>query len=136
MRSRLFPGYIAAVGSGIAFGSIPVINALLRDINVSITEQTFLRLFLGGVISISVLFVYGIMKTDDFKVSMERKIQRTYFWHGLIFVLAIIVYVGSIFLETPVGEASFLVQIHPVVTLVFGFLFLNEKYFRLQPNLG
>ena len=127
MKNRLLPGYIAAVGAGIAFGSIPVINALLRDVNVSVTEQTFLRLFLGGIISISVLIVYRIMKIDEFKVSLTRNIQKTYFWQGLIFVLAILVYVGSIFLETPVGEASFLVQIHPVVTLIFGFLFLKEE---------
>ncbi|MHA1543309.1 MAG: hypothetical protein ACTSQH_10070 [Candidatus Hodarchaeales archaeon] len=36
MKNRLLPGYIAAVGAGITFGSIPVINALLRDVNVSV----------------------------------------------------------------------------------------------------
>ncbi len=127
MNNRILPGYIAAVLAGLSFGSIPIIAALLRDVNVSVTEQTFLRLFLGGIISLFVLIVYWIIKNDKFIVSLAIPIQKTYFWQGLIFVFAILVYVGAIFLETPVGEASFLVQIHPVVTLVFGFLFLKEE---------
>ncbi|MHA1945063.1 MAG: DMT family transporter [Candidatus Hodarchaeales archaeon] len=130
MKNRVLPGYIAAVAAGFSFGSIPIIAALLRDVNVSVTEQTFLRLFLGGIISLFVLLVYGFMKNDEFKVSLARNIQKTYFCQGLIFSFAIIVYVGAIFLETPVGEASFLIQIHPLVTLIFGFLFLKEEISR------
>jgi drug/metabolite transporter (DMT)-like permease len=70
------------------------------------------------------------MKSDEFKVSLTRNIQKTYFWQGFIFSFAIIVYVASIFLETPVGEASFLIQIHPLVTLIFGVLFLKEEISR------
>ena len=130
MKKRLLPGYMAAVAAGFSFGSIPIIAALLRDVNVSVTEQTFLRLFIGGIISFFVLLAYCIFKGDKLKVSLTKHIQKTYFWQGLIFVLAIIVYVGSIVLETPVGEASFLVQIHPVVTLIFGYIFLKEEINR------
>ncbi|MHA1443372.1 MAG: DMT family transporter [Candidatus Hodarchaeales archaeon] len=130
MENRLNPGYIAAVFGGISFGSIPIITALLRDVNVSVTEQTFLRLFLGGIISLFVLITYWIVRNDEFKVSLARNIQKTYFWQGLIFVLAILAYIGSIVLETPVGEASFLVQIHPVITLIFGVLILKEEINR------
>ena len=130
MKNQLNPGYIAAVLGGISFGSIPIIAALLRDVNVSVTEQTFLRLFLGGIISLFVLITYWITRHDEFKVSLARNIQKTYFWQGLIFVLAILAYIGSIVLETPVGEASFLVQIHPVITLIFGVLILKEEINR------
>ena len=126
MKNRVLPGYIAAIASGISFGIIPVIAALLRDVNVSVVEQTFLRLFLGGIVSFSLLATYCIRNNSNFKVSLKLDIQKTYFLQGLIFVLAILVYVGSIVLETPVGEASFLVQIHPIVTFIFGALFLNE----------
>jgi drug/metabolite transporter (DMT)-like permease len=130
MNNRLLPGYITAVAAGFSFGSIPIIAALLRDVNVSITEQTFLRLFFGGIISLFVLLVYGSKKGDEFKVSLARKIQKTYLWQGFFFSFAIIVNVASIFLETPVGEASFLIQIHPLVTLIFGVLLLKEEINR------
>ncbi|MCK4849617.1 MAG: DMT family transporter [Candidatus Heimdallarchaeota archaeon] len=130
MNDRINPGYIAAILAGLSFGSIPIIAALLRDVNVSVTEQTFLRLFLGAIISLFVLVTYRITKYDEFKISLARNIQKTYFWQGLIFVLAILAYVGSIVLETPVGEASFLVQIHPVLTLIFGVLILKEEINR------
>jgi drug/metabolite transporter (DMT)-like permease len=123
-------GYFVAILAGFSFGSIPVIIALLRDVGASITEQAFLRLFLGGIAGFVVLLLYYMNSKEKNKPSLTKDIQKTYIWQGLVFTVAIIMYIGSIMLETPVGEAALLIQIHPFVTLILGTILLKEEINR------
>ena len=91
MRRHQLTGYFVTILAGFSFGSIPVIIALLRDVGVSITEQAFLRLFLGGMAGIIVLIFYYINNKEKFMPSLVKNVQITYIWQGLVFTLAIIV---------------------------------------------
>ena len=130
MYRHQLTGYFVAILAGFSFGSIPVIIALLRDVGVSITEQAFLRLFLGGIAGILLLIFYLVQNKGEFKASLTIKVQQSYILQGLVFTLAILVYIGSIILETPVGEAALLIQIHPLITLILGAFFLREEVNR------
>lgn len=118
---------IGPIIAGLSFGSIPVISAILRDLNVSSIEQTFLRIFFGGLFGIILLILFYITKKSAIKKSVTFKLQKGYIFQGILFVLMILAYLNSIALRAPVGEAALLVQIHPFITLILGWLFLNEK---------
>ena len=120
-------GYFVTILAGISFGGIPVIVALLRDADASIAEQAFLRLFLGGIVGFSLLIACQTRNKDIIKSSLTKTVQKSYFWQGSVFTFAILVYIGSIILETPVGEAALLIQIHPLITLILGALLLKEE---------
>ncbi len=127
MQRQVLIGYFVTILAGLSFGGIPIIVALLRDAGTSFTEQAFLRLFLGGMAGVLILLLYLIQRKDNFRASLTKNAQQSYIWQGLVFTIAIIVYIGSIILETPVGEAALLIQIHPLITLILGALLLKEE---------
>ena len=126
MVKNRFIGYSVSISAGLSFGFIPIIIAILRDLDVSILEQLFLRLFFGGFVGLLGVGGYLAWNKEKFHIAFEKSVQKTYIWQGLVFTLAIVVYIGSIVIETPVGEASLLIQIHPLVTLILGAFLLNE----------
>jgi drug/metabolite transporter (DMT)-like permease len=127
MRRDKIIGYTVTFTAGFSFGTIPVIIALLRDVETSIIEQAFLRLFLGGLFGCGLLGFSYFNQREIFQQSSRKNVQRTYVLQSLFFTLALIVYIGSIILETPVGQASLLIQVHPIITLILGFIILHEK---------
>ncbi len=94
--------------------------------DVSVLEQLFLRLSFGGLVGIFGIGGFFFWKKDIFSIAFNKRIQKTYIWQGFFFTIAIVVYIWSIALETPVGEAALLIQIHPLVTLILGAIVLNE----------
>ncbi len=127
MDKTKLAGYIVAILAGFSFGSIPIISAFLRDAGVSSVEQTFLRLLFGGSVGIVLIIIFYYTKSDEFYLSATGLLQKTYIFQGFFFSIGIVVFLSSIALETPVGEAALLVQIHPFVTLILASLFLGEK---------
>ncbi|MHA1975432.1 MAG: DMT family transporter [Candidatus Hodarchaeales archaeon] len=125
VRNR-FVGYLVSIFAGLSFGFIPIIIAILRDFDVSVLEQLFLRLFFGGIIGFLGIGGYLAWNKEKFSFAIKKNVQSTYILQGLLFTIAIVMYIGSIVIETPVGEASLLIQIHPLVTLILGALLLNE----------
>ncbi|MEJ2248596.1 MAG: DMT family transporter [Candidatus Lokiarchaeota archaeon] len=119
--------YLSAVIAGLSFGSIPVISAILRNLGVSSIEQTFIRILLGSIFGFIVILFYFFKKRVTFKETSSRKLQLIYLLQGLIFVLMILSYLSSVALNTPVGEAALLVQMHPFITLLAGWKLLNEE---------
>ncbi len=134
MEKTKLVGYIVAILAGLSFGSIPVISAFLRDTGASSFEQTFLRLLFGGLVGTSLIILFFILKSDEFHHSTSGFLQKTYLLQGSLFSIGIVFYLSSIALETPVGEASLLVQIHPFITLILASLFLDEKI--TKPKIG
>lgn len=127
MKREKIIGYGVTLTAGVCFGTIPVIIALLRDVETSVIEQAFLRLFLGGIFGFGLLLYCYMNQKEIFQQSSSQAVQKTYVMQSLFFTLAIIAYIGSIILETPVGQASLLIQVHPIVTLILGFIFLQER---------
>ncbi|MHA1303409.1 MAG: DMT family transporter [Candidatus Heimdallarchaeaceae archaeon] len=120
--------FIASIVAGFLFGSIPVISAILRDLGISSIEQTLLRLLFGAVFGLLIILYYSCTKNKKCVMkSLSKSIQLTYIVQSVLFVLMIIVYLSSIAVGTPAGEAALLIQIHPFITLFFGWLFLKEK---------
>lgn len=122
------PGYLAAVVAGFLFGSIPIFSALLREIGASSVEQTFIRLLFGGIWGVFFLLISFGRNQEAFLRSLQN--QFPYIIQGFLFSLSIVLYLSAIALETPVGEAALLVQVHPFVTLLLGTLLLNERLTR------
>lgn len=127
MIERFSSGFVAAIIAGLSLGSIPVISALLRDVGISSVEQVFLRLFFGSLVALSFIVVLYLRDLSTLRSSLTLSVQVTYFIQGLFLTLAITVYLAAISLNTPVGEAALLIQVHPFVTLFFGVLLYREK---------
>ena len=125
--THILPSYGALVLAGLSFGSIPVISAIMRDLSASSLEQTFLRLALGCGIALMIIAFYFRENYPIFQRSTFFSIQINYFLQGFLLSLMIIVYLSSVALKTPVGEAALLVQIHPFFTLLLSAIFLREK---------
>jgi drug/metabolite transporter (DMT)-like permease len=117
--------YLLTIIAGISIGTVPIISAFLRDNNFLTLEQMMLRLFYGAIIS-SGIIIFFLLKQSDSQSSFKYKVQIGYFIQGFILCYQIYVYSGAIVIGTPVGEVALLVQIHPIVTLLIGWLFLNE----------
>lgn len=118
-------GYFTALFAGLSFGFIPILAAILRNLGASSVEQVALRLVFGSIFGIITLIVFAFRK--DFTPSLNRKIQLTFMIQGALFVFMIIVYISSVVLNTPAGEAALLVQVHPFITLAIGRILLREK---------
>ncbi|MHA1205801.1 MAG: DMT family transporter [Candidatus Heimdallarchaeaceae archaeon] len=120
--------YLASITAGLFFGSIPVISAILRDLNVSSIEQSLLRIFFGSIFGLGIIVFYTLKKNkEQVKNSIKLTNQKTYLLQSLIFVMMIVVYLSSIAVGTPAGEAALLIQIHPFITLILGRIFLKER---------
>lgn len=123
---------VALLIAGLCFGTIPIFSAFLRDYGASSLEQTINRLFIGAIFSINVLLFSLVNKKEQMRLSLDKKTQATYALQGLIMPLMIIVYLSSVSVGTPVGEAALLVQIHPFVTLFLGWLLLKEEISKMK----
>ena len=118
-------GYLSSLAAGLSFGFIPILAAVLRDFGASSIEQVILRLAFGAVFGLG--FLIFLSFKHRISTSLDSKIQCTYILQGFLFALMIVVYISSVALQTPVGEAALLVQVHPFITLLFGRLFLKER---------
>ncbi|MHA2294561.1 MAG: DMT family transporter [Candidatus Hodarchaeales archaeon] len=125
-------GYTIAVLAGLSFGALPIISALSRDLGASSIEQAFLRIFISSLAGIVVVIFFYSRNSSEFSLSIDFSAQKTYFLQGLLLVINIFLYLSSIALRTPVGEAALLVQVHPFVTLIFGYFLLGEKITRTK----
>ncbi|TXT54494.1 MAG: conserved membrane protein of unknown function [Promethearchaeota archaeon] len=121
------PYYFSAIIAGFSFGTIPIFSAILRDLSISSIEQTFLRILFGSFFGLGILFLYFLKRKRFVRTSWKLDIQKTYLIQGILFVLMILVYLSSIALNTPVGEAALLVQTHPIITLIVGYYVLDEE---------
>jgi len=127
MKKNISLGYVIAIIAGFSFGTIPVISALLRDVGASSLEQSLLRLFFGALAGGGTLLLFLFTKPNEIQSSFNYSLQKTYFLQGLLFSIMILVYLSAIAVGTPVGEAAFLIQIHPIITFLLGWLFLKEE---------
>ena len=127
MQKRNTIGYIAAILGGFSFGSIPILSATLRDNGISSLEQSILRLVFGVFIGLVILLFFYISNKENFRKSLSFSAQRSYILQGFIFSIMIVLYLSSIALRTPAGEAALLIQVHPIVTLIMGWSLLKEK---------
>ena len=127
MQKRKTIGYFAAILGGFSFGSIPILSATLRNNVISSLEQSILRLVFGACIGLVILLFFWICNKENMKQSLTFSVQKSYILQGLIFSIMIVLYLSSIALSTPAGEAALLIQVHPVVTLIVGWFLLKEK---------
>lgn len=119
--------YLGLIIAGLSFGAVPTISAILRDSNVSSIEQSFIRLLIGGIAGFFLILFYSTNNIESFRESITSSIQKTYIVQGIIISLSLNLYLASIALGTPAGEAALLLQIQPLVTIVLGFTLLKES---------
>ena len=104
---------------------------MLRNNSVSSIEQVFMRHLVAFIFALSVLVVHFSSKGfKGFRGFNSLDLQLGYFLQGSVLNLMILVYVVSISLKTPVGEAALLVQIHPISTFIISYLWLKETIDR------
>lgn len=129
MKKRISTGYLVTIIAGLSFGAIPVVSGLLRDVGASSVEIAFIRLLLGAIIGIFVTFSLYLQKSTKSQViqSIDKSTQISFCLQGLIFTVALVVYIISISLGVAAGKAALLIQIHPILTLILSFLVLGEK---------
>lgn len=120
-------GYVAAIFGGFSFGTIPILSAIMRDNNSSSLEQSSIRLFFGAVIGILFIIAFFMLRRTELTRSLKFSTQKPYLIQGFFLALMIVLYLSSISLGTPAGEAALLIQIHPIITLILGSRFLGEK---------
>lgn len=131
-KSKINIGYAAVILAGFSFGSITVISALLRNAGASSLEQACIRLIIGAIFGIIVIFFVFYQKRDIIRNCFKLKIQITYIFQGVLFSAMILAILSSIALNTPAGEAALLVQIQPVFTVLLGTVFLKESLTRIK----
>lgn len=125
-------GIFVLILAGLSFGTIPIFSATLRDLGVSSLEQTFYRILIGAIGGIVIIFsTLKIHEKERISLS-SFELQKSFFLQGFLLAIMIIVYLSSVALKTPVGQASFLIQIHPLVTFVLGYFFLNERITKVK----
>ncbi len=128
-KTNEFKAEIILIIAGLSFGNTPILSAILRDASVSTVEQVFIRSLMGSLFGIVViLLTFHSAKKIEINHALSKNNQFFYAIQGIILNFMIIVYFISIALETPVGEAALLVQVHPLLTLVLGALILKEKF--------
>lgn len=121
---------MAAILAGIAFGVVPIFSAILHDLHVSSVEQSFIRLMIGLLAGVGIIVFYTSHQYSNIHSSLTGSIQGTYIIQGAILAIGLNFYLASIVLETPVGEAALLCQIHPIFTFVIAGFFLKESITR------
>lgn len=126
MKKSDILGYSAAILGGFSFGIIPVISGVLRNLDASSVEQSVLRLFFGAMIAFGIILFFLFRKKEEIRVCLSWKPQLSFILQGGILAIMIVLYLSSISLYTPAGEAAILIQIHPVFTLLLGWIFLKE----------
>lgn len=122
--------YVTLLAAGLAFGTVPVFSALLRELQVSSIEQSFIRLFIGALAGVSICFYFLRINNKNFSSSLEPSIQKTYVLQGIFLSLSLNCFLASIAVGTPIGEASILCQIHPIIALFLAWQLLNEPITR------
>lgn len=128
-KSNEFKAEIILIIAGLSFGNTPILSALLRDANVSTVEQVFIRSLMGSIFGILVIIItFYSGRRIEIHHALTKNNQFFYVIQGIILNFMIIVYFISIALETPVGEAALLVQVHPILTLFLGALILHERF--------
>jgi len=120
-------GYISAILGGLSFGATPIFSANLRDLGASSLEQSILRLFFGAIAGIVIILLFLPVNTKMVGRSLKFSGQKGYMLQGLILAIMVILYLSSIAIGTPAGEAALLIQVHPFVTLLLGWLLFKEK---------
>ncbi len=121
---------MAAILAGLSFGVVPIFSAILHDLHVSSVEQSFIRLIIGLLAGVVIVVFYTSNHHSDIYNSLTGSIQGTYIIQGVIIAVGLNFYLASIVLETPVGEAALLCQIHPIFTFVIAGFFLKESITR------
>ncbi len=127
MEKTKLIGYISAILGGLSFGTIPIFSANLRDLGASSLEQSILRLFFAFIAGLVIILLFLPINTKMVRQSVKFSGQRGYMLQGLILAIMIILYLSSIAVGTPAGEAALLIQVHPFVTLLLGWLLFKEK---------
>ncbi len=127
MEKTKLLGYISAILGGLSFGTIPIFSANLRDLGASSLEQSILRLFFGSIAGLVIILLFLLINAKMVRQSMKFSGQRGYMLQGLILAIMIILYLSSIALGTPAGEAALLIQVHPFVTVLLAWILFKEK---------
>ncbi len=126
MEKNELPAHIGIIIAGLSFGAVPIFSALLREAQVSSFEQSFIRLLTGCMTGVFIILYFTFKDKHSVRKTLRNEIYRTYIAQGFFLSLSLNFFLASIVLDTPVGEASLLTQIHPIITLFLGFLLLNE----------
>ena len=119
--------YVAAILGGLSFGNIPIFSATLRDLGASSFEQSIMRLFFGAIVGILIILFLLPFRSKMIKDSLRFSGQRGYMLQGFILAIMVILYLSSIAIGTPAGEAALLIQVHPFITLILGWILFREK---------
>ena len=127
MEKTKLMGYISAILGGLSFGTIPIFSANLRDLGASSLEQSILRLFFGSIAGLVIILLFIPINAKMVRRSVKFSGQRGYMLQGLILAIMIILYLSSIAIGTPAGEAALLIQVHPFVTVLLAWLLFKEK---------
>ncbi|WP_455140634.1 DMT family transporter [Candidatus Hodarchaeum mangrovi] len=127
METKLVHSYSALILAGVAFGTVPIFSAILRDLQVSSIEQSFMRLLIGFIAGGFLICKYIWDSPENVGLSGRFLHQKSYIIQGFLLSSALNCYLASIALNTPIGTAAFLIQIHPLVTFFLGYFLLNEK---------
>ena len=121
-----FAVHIALLSAAFAFSMVPIFSALLRDLGTSSIEQSFVRLIIGSLAGLSIVLYNFKNNPSQIKNTMQFSIQKSLIAQGILLSLSLNCFLASIVLETPVGEAALLCQIHPVVTMILAIIVLHE----------
>ena len=129
-KSNEFKYEVVLIIAGLSLGNIPILSAILRNNNVSTLEQVFIRALISSIFAFIVIIIVYFTNGISIATAFTGKNQFYFLIQGLILNFMIIVYFISIALDTPVGEAALLVQIHPLLTLILGVMILKESFNR------
>lgn len=113
--------YVALILAGCLFGTISTFSAMLRDMDVSSFQQSFLRIFFA-LIYISIIFYY---KKINFLINFEE--LKYYIFLGLIMSVLGFFETTAVVVGTPVAVVILLIYTQPMWTTIFGKIFLKES---------
>jgi len=120
--------HLAVLLAGLAFGTVPIFSVFLRNSHVSSIEQSFIRLILGSLAGIGFILIHAKRNRISFQKSQTLSVQKTYVAQGLLLATSLNCYLASLVVGTPVGETSLLANMHPIVTLILAWIFLQESF--------
>lgn len=120
-------GIILGLSTGFSFGTIGVISALLRNLNVSSFEQLSLRLIFTAFLAGNILVFVYFNQQQLFFQTLEWKFLRVFIIQGVLVLLMSFFFVTAVALNIPVAEGSLLIQIHPIFTLILAYFTLGEQ---------
>ncbi|MHA2366393.1 MAG: DMT family transporter, partial [Candidatus Hodarchaeales archaeon] len=117
---------------GLSFGTIPILSALLRDLDISSIEQVLIRLLIAGLAGLTTISYFYTKNKNIVLFTVSKSFQIPLILQGIILMFMIVLYLSSIAIGTPAGEAALLIQVQPIVTLILASIFLKERITKIK----